>query len=152
MKKLNLLLCLFLSVSVFAINPADTDNISNMFEESALAIDAELNQLNEINELLIENEMTFSELEANHSELVAESNLSPVVAEGMLDKHPDSPLGIPAFWWGFCLGWVGLLVVYLSMDEGSDRKEQVRNALYGCLISAVVGTVLYFAVIATIIL
>ena len=46
----------------------------------------------------------------------------------------DLPLGIPGFWWGFCLSWVGILLVYLLMEDSADRKEQVKKAVIGALV------------------
>ena len=45
----------------------------------------------------------------------------------------EPPLGIPSFLWGFCLGWVGILITYLV----SDDKEETKKALLGCVIGAV---------------
>lgn len=60
----------------------------------------------------------------------------------------ESPLGIPSFFWGFCLGWVGLLIVFLMNDGEPDKKEEVKKALIGCAISTVVGVVIYVVIIA----
>lgn len=101
-------------------------------------------------ETIIENEgLTYEELSVKYPELVANANIASSAAEeGIFDKSSDSPMGIPGFWWGFCLGWIGMLVVYLTMDEGSDRRDQVMNALWGCVIGSVVYTVLWFAIFA----
>ncbi len=135
-----------LSSSLFAVDTDDKKSISSMFEEGQETIDIELSQLNEINDILLNKSMSFDVLKENHSALVGEANLSPAISDGIFDNHPDSPLGVPAFWWGFCLGLIGMLVVYISMDEGSDRKDQVQNALYGCLISGLIALVLNLTV------
>jgi hypothetical protein len=46
----------------------------------------------------------------------------------------DLPLGIPGFWWGFCLGLIGIQLVYILMEDSPDRKEQTKKALIGALI------------------
>jgi hypothetical protein len=46
----------------------------------------------------------------------------------------EMPL-VSGFWWGCCLGVVGLLVVYLVTDHD---KDQVRKALIGCVISTLI--------------
>lgn len=130
--------------ALFAINPTPT-NADLLDKFNSDNIDTELTDLQQINQLVIEKDLNFNELSATHADMVAESNLSNK-ASGIFDGHPDNPLGIPGFWWGFCLGWVGMLIMYLTMDEGAARKEQVKNALYGCIIFSVLWIVLWFAV------
>ncbi|MFK7924059.1 MAG: hypothetical protein AB8H47_19030 [Bacteroidia bacterium] len=70
-----------------------------------------------------------------------------------LDNHPlvqnlqfstehstflEPPLGIPSFVWGFCLGFIGMAVVYFVTEE----KEEVMQAFYGCLVSSTVSLVI----------
>jgi len=40
-----------------------------------------------------------------------------------------------------------MLVIYLTMDEGSARKEQVMNALWGCVISQAIWLVVWFGLV-----
>jgi hypothetical protein len=54
----------------------------------------------------------------------------------LFDKGPDSLFGIPPFWWGFFLNWVGALLVYILTEH---NKEYTRDAIIGFL----VGTVIY---------
>jgi hypothetical protein len=64
----------------------------------------------------------------------------------------DEPaLGISGYIWGACLSWVGILVVYLVLDDASEafRKAEVKKAVIGCAISAAVGAVLYFTVLGS---
>lgn len=139
-----------ISASLLAVTPVtNPENLVNKFETSSIAIDSELSNLHEANSTVIDNELSFDELATNHAELVEETNLSSNLKDGIFEKASDSPLGIPGFWWGFCLGWVGMLIVYIAMDDGSDRKSQVKNALYGCLISTAVSLVLYILLIAS---
>lgn len=145
------LLSLMLCTAMFAIkpNPTTGGELLDEFKSGSDAISQELGELNNINNLVIENEYDYEALNANHAALVAENKLSSRAAAGIFEGHPDNPLGIPGFWWGFCLGWVGMLIMYLTMDEGSARKEQVKNALYGCIIMTVLWTVLWFVAFAT---
>jgi hypothetical protein len=46
----------------------------------------------------------------------------------------ETPLGIPPFVWGFCLGLVGLVLVAVLAED----REMTKKALYGCLVSAVI--------------
>ncbi len=51
-----------------------------------------------------------------------------------IDDKKELPAGIPAFWWGFCLGVAGLIVVLLITD---NDDKQVRKAVLGCLLGIV---------------
>jgi hypothetical protein len=46
----------------------------------------------------------------------------------------DMPL-VGGFWWGCCLGVVGLALVYFITDHD---KDQVRKAFWGCVIATIV--------------
>lgn len=97
-------------------------------------------------ETIIENEgLTYAELAEKYPNLVANANIaSSANEEGLFDSSSDAPLGIGGFWWGLVLGCLGVLIVYIAMDEGSDRKEQVRSSLIGCLISAALSSIWTF--------
>ncbi len=148
MKNVLSLLLFFVCGSLLAINPTTNSELADKFNSGSENIDTELRDLQNMNNLVIENDYDFNGLNANHAEMVTESKLSSKAAAGLFEGHPDNPLGVPGFWWGFCLGWVGMLIMYLTMDEGTARKEQVKNALYGCIISVVFWTVIWFGLIA----
>lgn len=143
MKNKLTLLAIFFCGALLGINPTPNSELLDKFNSES--IDTELTELQEVNELVISNNYDFDALNANHADIVSESNLSSKAA-GIFEGHPDNPLGIPGFWWGFCLGWVGMLIMYLTMDEGAARKEQVKNALYGCLSWAVIWVLLWVTV------
>jgi len=149
MKNILSLVLLLTCTSLLAINPTTNPELLNKFNSGSDNIDTELNQLNEMNNLVVDNQYDFDALNSNHSEMVAATKLSNKAAAGIFEGHPDNPAGIPGFWWGFCLGWVGMLIMYLTMDEGSARKEQVKNALYGCIIMTLLWTVLWFGLIVS---
>lgn len=143
MKRILLFAMLILSVSVFATN----SNPGKMKANKAV-IEQQLADLDKIEKIIAEEGLTYSELAIKYPELVSNVNLSPASSEdGIFEGASDSPLGIPGFWWGFCLGWVGMLIVYLTMDEGSTRKEQVMNALWGCIIAYVLFFGLYVLIL-----
>ncbi len=59
----------------------------------------------------------------------------------LFDKGPEKLMGIPPFWWGFFLNWVGVLLVYLLTDH---NKEYTRDALIGFLVGTVIYVGFYF--------
>lgn len=140
---LTFVLMVLCSVSLLAINPATSGTtLKDRLNAGSDLIDTELNNLSTMNDAIIAEDLTFEALSAAFPNMVEESNLSAAAAPGIFTGHPDVPIGIPGFWWGFCLNFVGIIVVFLVMDEGEGRKEQVRNSLYGCLIASALWTIL----------
>ena len=144
------LLTVFVSAALMAVTPVNNpEKLINKFEASSATIDAELSNLHTANTAVIDNNLSFDELAASHATLVEDANLSSNLKDGIFEKASDSPLGIPGFWWGFCLGLIGLLIIYIAMDDGADRKSQVKNGVWGCLISAAVSILLQVLVLAS---
>ncbi len=91
----------------------------------------EFADLNRLEQTVVQNDfMSLFELKNNNllGAEFANMNLGTMM--------PEAALGIPGFWWGCVLGWVGLLIVYLVTDN--DRDE-VKSAFTGCIINTVVG-------------
>jgi hypothetical protein len=92
----------------------------------------------------------FSAIDKLEMAVAADQNITVADVKNLaenLDLEPttfapvkDLPGGIPAFWWGFCLTWVGLLVVYIMTD---NDKDQVKSAFKGCLISSLIIAAVY---------
>ncbi len=59
-------------------------------------------------------------------------------SSNMMDDEPA--LGIPSFIWGFVLGWVGILIVYLVTED----NEETKKALWGCVASTLLWVGCYF--------
>ena len=147
-KFLTVLMLCFSSLMISANNNPEV-KINN--EDGTSLIKTEIADILAIEKIIEQEGLTYEELTLKYPNLVASANISASADdEGIFDNDSGTPLGIPGFWWGFCLGWVGILVVYLTMDEGSSRKDQVMNSLWGCIIGAVVFTVAYFALWVTI--
>jgi hypothetical protein len=143
MKKI-LTLILVSTFASFAIANTTPVKPAEKMNQTKQVVNDQLFKLQEMDRILDEENLTYDQLAAKYPELLEETPISSSVDEGVFDKAADSPLGIPGFWWGFCLGWVGMLIVYLMMDEGQDRKDQVKNALIGCIIGSVIGLGIYF--------
>lgn len=139
---LTLMLMIFCSAALLAVSPVDAKTMKDRMNEGSAMIDAELSNLTILNDAIVAQNLDFDALSAEYSTLVDDSNLSAAAAPGILSGHPDVPFGIPGFYWGLIGGCLGMLVVYLVMDSGSGRKEQVRNSLYGCLISTIIWTLI----------
>jgi hypothetical protein len=129
---------LVVSATTTPVKPAEKMN------QTKQVVTDQLFKLQEIDRILEAENLTYAQLAEKYPDLLEETPVTPVMEEGVFDKASDSPLGIPGFWWGFCLGWVGMLIVYLMMDEGQDRKDQVKKALIGCIIGSIIGLGIYF--------
>ncbi len=115
----------------------DIDESVFILDEEAL--NQEMQELNALDHYVSTHEgTTYDDLVTSGSELIA--NISDEAAPmGM--AGPDDPLGIPAFWWGCVLSWVGILIVYLIAED--DRSGQTKKALWGCLVGTGVWVVFY---------
>lgn len=140
MKKLLLIAGVFAVFSTQAF--AGTADLFDLNEE---AIVAEFAELTELENFVADNEgFTLSMLNEDNA---LTANLS-FDANNVLSSLSmfEPPLGIPSFIWGFCLGWVGILVTYLVTDD----KEETKKALIGCIVGALAGVIIYFVVIVLI--
>lgn len=128
MKKLfGLVACtIVLSFSALANSPFDE-------EEN---IESEFAALDEIQNYLEANpEVDFATLEQENKDLLSGVNLTNSTSS--LTATDQMPL-LPAFWWGCCLGIIGLALVYFITD---NDRDQVKKALIGCVISTVIAGV-----------
>lgn len=136
MKKLFLLFFLGALVSSASFAGVNAD----LFTMDEAKIEAEFAELNTLDAYLDEHEgVTLEELQSSGAAMAL--NLSPETMSG-LSAMMEAPLGIPSFLWGCVLGWIGILVVYLV----SEDKDETKKALYGCIVGAVAGTVVWLLV------
>ena len=73
----------------------------------------------------------YENLKATAPELVR--NLDSFEASTVLTTNSDT--AIPPFWWGFCLGIWGILIVLILTDKD---KSAVNKAFKGCLVSGAI--------------
>lgn len=118
----------------------------SVFSLDENALELALGGLNELDSYLTMNEgVTYADLEAANSELII--NISDISAPLGMPQDGEPLMGIPAFWWGCVLGWVGWLLVYVLTDKD---KEETKKAFNGCLVSSAVSVALslvYYLVI-----
>ncbi|MCP9762770.1 hypothetical protein [Lacihabitans soyangensis] len=110
----------------------------------AKTIDSEFEQLNKIEKFVQNNEgTTLDNLKSQNSELLTDINIEADTASAVASS--DLPAGIPAFWWGCVLSWIGLILVYVLTDKDS---AQTKKALLGCLVGAGVWVIYYVLVVS----
>jgi hypothetical protein len=124
----NLLLVLSL-LTVFTLQlKADGDDLFNINEDQIMT---EMADLTALENFVTENQgVTLDEMKANNHPLsirISSSNIGLNSLSGIL-----SPMSsIPAFLWGFCLGPIGVVIVFI-IDE-----DDVLMSVVGCLVSSV---------------
>lgn len=147
------ILALVLNTSVFAVNSPATkskinvDRISSI-EDGKSAIELELEALLNASSIIDSENLSYDEFSADHEALATSLNLESEVDTGIFEGSENAPVGIPGFWWGFCFGILGLVVVYVAMEDTEERKEQAKNALIGCVASTVVFSLFYIILFA----
>ena len=128
------------------------DQISQVLKADKSAINQEFQSLDALEQRIKTENLTYADLD---QQTVESLSLKSDVSGSLLAVAgaDDLPLGIPGFWWGFCLSWVGILLVYLLMEDSPDRKEQVKKAVIGALVGIgvwIVFWVLFWASFAVI--
>jgi hypothetical protein len=128
MKKLTIVFALFLTTfAVFAVTP------DSNFELDAATLEAEFSDLDKIESFIENNDgVTLQELTAERADLLESVTLTADTSTVFTTE--EMPI-LGGFWWGCCLGIVGLALVYFITDN--DRDE-VKKALIGCVISSLV--------------
>lgn len=128
MKMKSLLLAITFVAGMFA---AKAENAS-LFQYDRNAVNNEMTQLNKVESYVNAHEgVTLNQLKSENNSIVQDVNLN---SNAGFASTASGPAGIPSFVWGFCLSWVGILIVYLVVQD----SEETKKALYGCLVSAAI--------------
>lgn len=119
-----------------------TANNADLFNYDASRINQELMQLQSLENYIAANpDISFTELQSEKNSLVTDLNLNTNFNGSCSAQDGEPPLGISPFIWGCCLGWVGILVVYLITED----KAATKKALNGCIVGSLIGCVSYVA-------
>ncbi len=127
------LFLLVLSATSFASNK------TSVFETEEAEMTSQLAQLTTIENYVTANPGIML------SEISAPLNIDASLLSSMNLRRGEQVLGIPSFLWGCVGGIAGVAVVYFVGDQ--DRDE-TKKALWGCITSTVVWTVLFLTVFA----
>ena len=120
---------LSLTICLMFTNLWANENFTNPVSEE------EFSQINKIEAFIEANpQTTLAELKNKDSELIQGIELLDNTEAVVNSAVKDMPL-LSGFWWGCCLGVVGLALVYFVTDKDRD---QTRKALIGCLIATLV--------------
>ena len=110
---------------------------SDLFAFDEVEIESKFIPLQDLENVLIENpEADVNFVTLNHAEALAKVSFADATALPSLPAPMDDrpALGIPGWIWGFCLGGIGIIAVYLILDDASPeyRKKQTIQAVIGC--------------------
>jgi hypothetical protein len=123
--KLFIILFTILSISTYA---TDSD-----LDFQSTDVKNEFSKVDKLEKYLVEHpDVTLEELKQTKPEFLKGFDL---IANTDTNFAPtkNMPL-VGGFWWGCCLGVVGLALVYFITDHD---KDQVRKAFWGCVIATV---------------
>jgi hypothetical protein len=127
-----IILNLFFLISSFSVFATD------IFE--TVDTKADFYEINIIeNYLNLHPESTMLDLKKDKPELLEGIQMIENTNAISANSMKDMPL-VGGFWWGCCLGVVGLALVYFISD---NDRSQIRPALWGCLIFTVLGGGIY---------
>ena len=147
MKKLfTLTFCLLLGGALWASSPSTTP--ANPFQDDLSRLDNEFAGMTELEQLVVANNATYSQLASENNALLSNVTSDNDIATSLLGSAaPDGDrlLGIPGFWWGFCLGLLGVILVYVAL-EGDAKKVEGKKALVGCAIWMVIYVLAYLLI------
>lgn len=139
------ILSLAFLLSAFAVNDLKADN-RDFFDFEIDEVNTELAQVEELDQFLDQNEnVTFADLEEVNSPLISNLSDQAVMSPAMAKRH--RVLGIPSWIWGCVFGFVGIGIVYFV----SENKDETKEALWGCVGGTLVGVLLYFLLIASVV-
>jgi hypothetical protein len=123
---------------------------ANPFQDDLSRFDKEFAGMIQLEQLVDERKASYTELAAEQNALLSNVTSDHDIAASLLGSvAPDGEtlMGIPSFWWGFCLGWIGILLIYTAI-EGDARKREGKKAMLGCLIGTVVGCGIYALILS----
>jgi hypothetical protein len=123
---------------------------ANPFQDDLSRFDKEFSGMTQLEQLVDARNASYTELAAEQHPLLSNVTSDHDIAASLLGSvAPDGEtlMGIPSFWWGFCLSWIGLLLIYTAI-EGDARQREGKKAILGCLIGRVVSYGILFLIYA----
>jgi hypothetical protein len=111
---------------------------ADLFKIDDQKINADFAALNRLENYIEQNKgTTIYDLEKSNQHLLSGMDENPDNFNGLSStlRGGETPLGIPAFIWGFCLGIVGLVLVAVL----AENKELTKKALLGCVVSGLLS-------------
>ncbi len=139
-------LLLFLSPGAHATSTPSAGNNTHPFQDDLRQIDCRMSELEQLEQLLETQPTTLTALnQANHplaKHLLPESDIAGSLFGAAAPDH-ERLMDIPGFLWGFCCSFVGVFLMYLSIDDPVAKKKEGVQAIIGCAVGTVIWLGLY---------
>ncbi|MBC7776997.1 MAG: hypothetical protein H7246_16315 [Phycisphaerae bacterium] len=132
--------------ALWAASPSTT--LANPFQDDLSRLDNEFAGMTQLEQLVEANHATYSQLASENNALLNNVTNDNDIASSLLGSvAPDGDrlLGIPGFWWGFCLGILGIILVYVAV-EGDAKKTEGKKAIIGCAVWSVIWIFAYLLI------
>jgi amino acid transporter len=142
MKKI--LLSFFAGITVtFAL--ANTTPVQNVFNDDLARMEQNFSDLTAVEQVVTNQSLTYAELVAANSALTTSLKAENDLGTSLLGANaPDERLlDIPGFWWGFCAGLIGVVLMYVAIEDPVAKQREGKQALIGCLVANVSCVLLY---------
>ncbi|MCP9762769.1 hypothetical protein [Lacihabitans soyangensis] len=127
---LTIFFCVCIYVCSFAKEPLQNEDFTSEFKK--------LNQLESI--IMANPNFTVDSVIKEQPQLLKDLGINSETKSNIGDDDPMKPAGFPAFWWGFCLGIWGILIVYLITD---NNKAALNKTVKGCITATAIGLGVY---------
>jgi hypothetical protein len=117
-----------------------------VFSDDLSRIEQDFSGLNALEQVVTDRDVTYEQLAAENHELLGNVTAQNDLGTSLLGSNaPDERLfGIPGFFWG-CLGLIGVVLVYVAVEDPVARKREGRQALIGCIVWTALYYLCYFA-------
>lgn len=144
MKRISLLFSVF-AISVSALFANNTQPAQGLLQDDLSRIDNEFAQLDQLEQTVNQSGQTYTQLAAENNPLVQQLTYNGDISATLLGGAAgDERLwGIPGFFWGFCLGILGIILVYVVLEDSAAKKREGRQAMIGCAVWVVLWVVLW---------
>jgi len=120
-----LLISIFFSLNSFATEPLQKEDFPEEFKK-----------LNRLEAIVNANpSITVDSIIKEQPQLLKDLGINNEAKSSIGGDDPMRPAGFPAFWWGFCLGIWGILIVYLITD---NDKAALNKTVKGCITAVIV--------------
>lgn len=132
-------------------NPLPYAN-ANPFLDDLKQIDCQMMELDALEQWVGTHQSSYTELVRAGNPLansvLPDSDISSALFGSSAPGH-ERLMDIPGFLWGFCCSFVGVFLMYLSIDDPEARKKEGVQAIIGCGVGTLIWVGLYIWLVFT---
>jgi hypothetical protein len=129
----------------FAATASTPSNTLPFDADEPARLEREMADLQQLETIVSARNATYSQLAAEANPLLAAVSPNYTAGAALLGSAaPDERLlGIPGFFWGCCFGTLGVILVYVAVDDPAAKKREGRQAMVGCAIATIFSLCIY---------